>query len=520
MGGWRLVLGSTLVLVACGTSDGTEPDAGPPPPPPPDASLDAVATADAAEPDAADATVGHDAGPPPPRAFITDELGRALILHGANDGTGKNDPLRSPALTADDVRRMARDWGFNLHRYLVFWDAAEPMPGFIDQAYLDRVEERLDWFAEHGIFVMIDMHQDVYAARFCCDGAPEWAIRDDGEPFTPQEIWSLNYLQPAVQRAFDNFWSYEEPHRDLQDHYAGVWAAIAMRFRDHPAVLGFDLMNEPSPGSLFDLRETLSGVGAGEGSRSERFDRTLLAPFYRRVIERIREVDPDHWIFVEPRFGGPGNGAVQYLPVIEDPRPGPSRIVFAPHLYSIRYEGRMEYDRAEDQVVDRWEAARIEETRLQNWPIVMGEFGMDRTFPGAAEYLDDVLQMADRMMISWAYWSFTPGTWGWWDPATMTEHPNADQLVRPYPQRVAGTPREWSWDRESRVFTLRFDDAPGVSGPTEIFLPVERFFADGYSVDSNDAPESWSQSWDADRQVLSLTTSASDETHVITIRPE
>jgi endoglycosylceramidase len=51
-----------------------------------------------------------------------------------------------------------------------------------------------------------------------------------------------------VIRAFDNFWNYEE-HPELQDHYAAMWAHVAERFRDHPAVIGYDLMNEPWQGS-------------------------------------------------------------------------------------------------------------------------------------------------------------------------------------------------------------------------------------------------------------------------------
>lgn len=455
--------------------------------------------------------------PPPARLFLKDSQGRALVLHGANVGS-KDPPDHVPAITQDDVARMANAWGFNFVRYLIFWDAAEPTPGAINAAYLDAVASRLDWFAARHVYVMLDMHQDVYARRFCCDGAPEWAIRDDGQPFALQTTWSLNYLQPAVERAFDNFWAYDSAHRDLQDHYGDVWVAVARRFRDHPAVIGYDLINEPSPGSLFDALEPVRGVGAGEESSSARFDRTLLAPFYQRLITRIRGVDPDRYIFIEPRFGAAGAGAVQYFPTMTDPRAGESRVVFAPHLYSLPYEGAMVYSPT-DRTVDRWEAARIEETRAQNWPIVMGEFGMDQTFPGGVRYLDDVLQMADRMMVSWAYWSWSPGTWGFWDPATSTERPNINQLVRVYPQRIAGTPLTWSWDRTTRTFSLSFASASGVTGATEIFVPVSRFFAGGYALTVSDAADTWDQSWDAERQVLSVTTRATTATHTVTIAP-
>lgn len=461
---------------------------------------------------------GTDAGPPPPRLFITDMQGRALILHGINDGTAKDDPEFSPSFTEPDVQRFTDEWGLNFDRYLVFWEAAEPTPGTIDQAYLDRIQTRLDWAAAHGMMVMLDMHQDVYARRFCCDGAPSWAIRDDGQPFTLQSIWSLNYVQPAVEHAFDNFWSYDAANRDLQDHYGDVLVALATRFHDHPALLGFDLINEPSGGSAIDLNEIQRGVATGPTSRTSVFDQTRLIPFYQRMIERIRAVDQDHWIFFEPRFGAAGSGAVQYFPPLTDPRAGEPRIVYAPHLYSFLYEAASAYQPT-DRTVARWEAARIEESRTTNYPILMGEFGMDRTFPGAAQYLDDVLDMADRQMLSWAYWAYSPGTWGFWDPVAMTEHPNIDQLVRVYPQRVAGTPTSWSWDRHTHVFTLAFDTRAGVTGPTEIFVPSERFFAGGFDVTSTDPMGSWSSTFDATRHVLSITTSDTVPSHAFTIAP-
>lgn len=108
---------------------------------------------------------------------------------------------------------------------------------------------RLDWFANHGVHVILDMHQDVYAARFCCDGAPEWGIEDDGLPFEQNPVWALNCFAPAVQAAFDNFFEYPGEHSHLQDHFADAWAAVVPRFKDHPAVLGYDILNEPSPGS-------------------------------------------------------------------------------------------------------------------------------------------------------------------------------------------------------------------------------------------------------------------------------
>ena len=56
---------------------------------------------------------------------------------------------------------------------------------------------------------------------------------------------------PALQRAFDNFWA-EPPGPDgvpLQEHYATALRAVAAAVADEPLVLGYDLMNEPWPGA-------------------------------------------------------------------------------------------------------------------------------------------------------------------------------------------------------------------------------------------------------------------------------
>ncbi|WP_245709274.1 cellulase family glycosylhydrolase [Rhodococcus tukisamuensis] len=55
--------------------------------------------------------------------------------------------------------------GTNFVRFLISWRSVEPAPGQYDQAYLDRVEDRVGWYAERGYQVMLDMHQDVFPGR-------------------------------------------------------------------------------------------------------------------------------------------------------------------------------------------------------------------------------------------------------------------------------------------------------------------------------------------------------------------
>jgi len=452
--------------------------------------------------------------------FIRDDGGRVLILRGMNImSSSKGDPERLPSLEEPDVERYARQWGFNAVRYLIFWDAVEPASGQFDAAYFDKTEARLDWFADHGIHVILDMHQDVYAQRFCCDGAPEWAIEDDGIPFMENPSWNLNYFTDAVRAAFDNFFDYEGEHSHLQNDFAGAWAAVATRFKDHPAVIGYDILNEPSPGSalsLGDIADTPSDGTAAE------FDRTKLTRFYQRMVNAIREVDGEGWIFYEPRVAAPANGQPSFIGKLEDPREGPPRIVYAPHLYSVQMEFADSFNPNTDATLANWESNRNIELEAQQSPLLIGEWGFDPNWENAELFMRELLDMSDRMMASWTYWSYDPGGWGIWqrnEQGEVVERENANALMRPYPQRVAGIPRSFSYDPDTRVFTLAFDPSPSAALPTEIYLPATRHYPDGWSLAGCDDSIGCRWTWDADLEILRVLTMNQTARVELTITP-
>lgn len=440
--------------------------------------------------------------------FIRDGDGRVLILRGMNImSAAKGHPERLPTLTEEDVERYAGQWGFNVVRYLIFWDAIEPSPGEYGTDYLDATEERLDWFAENGVHVILDMHQDVYSQYFCCDGAPEWAIEDDGLPFEQHPVWSLNYFAPAVMAAFDNFFEYPGEHSHLQDHFAEAWKEVVKRFRDHPAVLGYDILNEPSPGSIYDSSDITFTPPDGEAAQ---FDRTLFTAFYERMISAIREVDEDGWIFYEPRVAAPANGQPSFIEKLEDPRDGDPRIAYAPHLYSVQFEFNQEYTPERDDTLEDWERNRNIETEAQKAPLLLGEWGFDPQWPGADRFRRELLDMGDRMMLGWTYWSYDPGGWGIWESDSesnfVAERESANALVRPYPRVVAGIPRSFSYDPETRAFDLAFDPSPSATSPTEVYLPASRHYPDGWTLSGCEPPAGCSSRWNPDTEILEILT--------------
>ncbi len=472
-----------------------------------------------------------------PARFFTDDTGRALILHGFNVESAAKGSAQAgdhqPRLSEREVEIARNEWGFTLMRHLIFWGAIEPTMGSYDEAYLDAVEERLDWYAAHGVRCTLDMHQDLYSWQIGGydtggNGFPLWAaMTTNQDPIMPTTPWSLVYFHPRVTEAFDNFWSYAGPYRMLQDRYAAAWVHVAERFRDHPAVLGYDLINESFPGSDLDGAEP--GEPQLEAGSSYRFDREELAPFYQRVIDAIRTVDDDTWILYQGRFGAPGEGSPNYLPRLHDPRAGEDRLAQSPHLYSIAYENFGVYEPADDRTLERWEAVRATEMRDHDTPMLCGEWGLDQTFPGADLYTEKLLTMADRMMIGWTYWSWdSDGSWSAFDRTgdplePFAERPLMDRLVRVYPLAIAGRPVEYDYDPATRIFRLVFDDVEGVTygNTTEIFVPVDRIYPEGYYVSLSDPfPINTVQSFDASTNTLSIQVDTLNaDRHVIVIGP-
>ncbi|MCC5575605.1 cellulase family glycosylhydrolase [Microtetraspora sp. AC03309] len=433
--------------------------------------------------------------------FITDDQGRALILRGFNTaGSAKSTPDALPELTEADIDREYGGMGTNFVRFLIQWRAVEPQPGVYDAKYLDKVAERVRWYGKRGYHVLLDMHQDLWGSGItptgtAGNGAPVWATHLDGLPVgTDQPTWEMYYLEPGVIRAFDHFWNTTGEHPELMDHYAKAWKAVAARFRDDPAVLGYDLMNEPWGGSV----------------QGPQFETGPLAALYRRSIAEIRSVDRDSWIFLEPQAVGVNWGLPSALPYFDDPRDGQPRIAFAPHLYPLPLDLGEDYTAGSKEWIDRtlgwWRENVLRTADRLRAPVLLGEFGLDMSRPGASDLVDRVVRLGERSGMGMAYWSRDPGTWGPYDEGGRAT-PLVAAYARPYPRAIGGVPV--SIDSDQRSLTLTFDGDD--TGPTEIYLPAAGF-PDGGRASEGEA------TWDAARRILTVTTRTSGRI-TLTITP-
>ena len=413
-----------------------------------------------------------------------------VLLHGFNL-VNKLEPYH-PAAIGFDARHagfLSRH-GFNTVRLGLIWKAVEPEPGRYDDVYLDRIAETVALLGREGVHVLLDFHQDMLNERFNGEGFPDWAVQDDGIRARPDIGFPGNYLvMRALWRAYDHFWSNDPGPGGvgLQDRYAAAWRRVAERFRDDESVFGYDIFNEPFPGS----RAALCAWPAGNRA----FDRRL-GDFSRRVLEAIREVDRERLVFYEP------NVLFDYGADTHHPGLGDANTGFSFHVYCLAASPGLPSisGRAQDLACRRQEqrvftlaerhAGRNAETLL------LSEFGASDDTGNIGRVAD----MADANMVSWQYWAY-------WNRDPCCERPEEglvhdlarapgpdnvkwdklDALARPYPRAVAGTPRRFGFDRLTRRFELSYlTDSPpgdGLDGgaETEIYLGA-RHYPRGYSA--------------------------------------
>jgi endoglycosylceramidase len=429
--------------------------------------------------------------------WITDGHGRVVILRGWNMVYKVRSYRPEDAGFGDDDARFLAENGFNTVRLGVIYKGLEPTPGLYEDPYLESIARTESILASHGIFSLLDFHQDMYNERFQGEGFPDWAVVGDAAtlPAEPRAGFPANYLEmPALNRAYDHFWLNDlaADGRALQDAYAAAWRHVAGRFRDNPHVLGYNLFNEPWPGSQYP--SCTSNVGCPV------FDQQFLQPFSERVIAAIRQADPNTLAWYAPLLTFDFGADTSHGDT------GDAHAGFAYNMYCLAELGNavgdlgpstgpgcdagygLTLDNAEQQSLETGDA------------LLMTEFAATDDL----EIIKRVVELADERMIGWQQWHYCgcddptttgPGVQSLVGDASQPptgENVNVEKLrvsSRPYPQAVAGTPQSFGFDYDTKEFHLDYSTARAdgsgnfpAGSQTEVFVP-RLHYPDGYAVD-------------------------------------
>ncbi|MFC8799581.1 cellulase family glycosylhydrolase [Promicromonospora sp. NPDC057138] len=145
-----------------------------------------------------------------PQATITDiaaAMQPGWNLGNALDSTGSDETSWGNPRITEEFLNQIRAQGFNSIRIPVTWSQHQggAPDHTIDPAYLDRVQEVVDWALDDGFYVMINVHHD---------------------------SWQWVNAMPT-------------DHDAVLDRYSDTWTQIAERFKNESPRLTFESVNEP-----------------------------------------------------------------------------------------------------------------------------------------------------------------------------------------------------------------------------------------------------------------------------------
>ena len=296
-------------------------------------------------------------------------------------GTAPAAPLRgcmSPGgrhTTEDDIETL-HQWGATLLRYQINrnWSKLNDNQDLDEYARwvdwrLDNIEQVLDWCAARGMKVCIDLHSP------------------------PGGKWGVREGQPLEMNMFSD------------DRYAAAfidtWRRIATRFKGHPALYGYDLINEPTQSR--PLRHNYWQL---------QFD----------AARAVREIDPDTPIVFAANHASHADDFRYLVPIPMD------NVIYQVHCYHPHFfthqgvaghppssaERPLTWPGADPITGERWDKdwlrrklQPVRDFQLKyGAKIYCGEFSATAWAEGAEKYLRDCIDLFEEYGWDWTYHAF------------------------------------------------------------------------------------------------------------------
>ena len=270
--------------------------------------------------------------------------------------------LPGRATTEDDIETLHR-WGATMARFQImrnwFMDNdcrdLEEYAQWIDSR-LDNLEDVLRWAEARGMKICVDLHSPPGGKR-------------------------------PGDRTMNMF--FEEQYADA---FVETWKRIAARFKGHPAIYGYDLVNEPVqkmpvPFDYWELQ--------------------------RRAAEAVRAIDPDTPIVVESNLSA-APSAFRYLSPLAMDNVIYQIHVYKPHDYTHQGikgtpPGAVWPDPGRGRDIEllrrTLEPVRAFQERHRA-RIYVGEFSAASYAPGAERYLRDCISLFEEYGWDWTYHAF------------------------------------------------------------------------------------------------------------------
>lgn len=421
---------------------------------------------------------------------IRDEYGRQRIFRGVNICLKLKKADLSEArkqLLRKKVIKKLKKTGVNIVRLGITWASLEENRG----EYSAELAEILHKFAKRceseNIWIMPDMHQDLFSHYFHGDGAPKWAVDPALKSKEPLAIWAEGYFyMNGVQQAFYDFW---QNKNNIQADFINCWKFLSDTFSDCSNIFGLDYFNEPYPhsGGREVFLNILCGVAKAIGRNIDFHycfrgyrEKTGMLMAALRIICALKTPSAFHALlqklddekefsklvngkddiiadfsknYYQPFFDKMSSSVSRGFNVFEHCYysnlgipfyiDAPENSVYSPHAYDIFIDSPLYNKYCSNARID-FILGRIRENQIKmNVPVVMGEWGGMQSGKNTVSHIDHIMNTFERYKWSSIYWNMK------FDDSKLLSVFN-----RPYPAAIYGEIKEFHTDCENRKFTL------------------------------------------------------------------
>jgi hypothetical protein len=313
---------------------------------------------------------------------------QSLVLPDVDADTKGFDRV-GPPFSQEDFNQLAA-LGANYIVLSVPGIFTENPPYQVDPVLQQNLDNLLQMAAKADLFATIAFRTGPGRAEWslCCKGEADW------NGYFNDSVWK----DEAAQQA-----------------WAAMWKTTAEHYRNHPEVVGYELMVEPnSDDILLNISDPKEFYPLHSNTL---FD---WNQFYPKIIGAIREVDQDTPIIV----GSAGYSNVDWLPYLQ-PFPG-KNIVYDVHQYqpdllytqqgpSSRnsYPGNYDLngDGQMEQFDQKWLLGIFQQvltfSKTNKVTIAANEYGIQRWVPNAAKFIYDQTEIFETNGWNYAIWEWS-----------------------------------------------------------------------------------------------------------------
>ena len=187
---------------------------------------------------------------------------------------------------------------------------------------------------------------------------------------------------------------------EAQAAFAEMWETIALRYKNHPNVAGYDLLVEPHK------RNEVQG---------EKFDFDQFRERWRNIatntIERIRSVDTKTPILVNLDEYSGAEAIVNWQPLFADDTKNVRRIVTAVHQY-VPYaythndasSGDTSFDPSAKELHEAFGWINNWRLKNPNLPVAANEYGLKPSRPESFRFLKEEIKQLETLGLNHAIW--------------------------------------------------------------------------------------------------------------------